>query len=455
MKKRISALLLVLCLFVLLPQGGRAAEYPCVYDASGLLDTSSVAFLEDMTVRIAADWGVEVRVDVVQDLAGYTIEEYAALFYSSYGYGFANGFQSESGLLLMVCLPAAEGGGVSYGGSHIMAGGLASQVFDEAQIADMNLLLEMLLCESAFGGDSAADAAALNSALMSFYTTAEGIMLATGESLQQLQLPTVYVDDRAYLLDEQDIAEFNDWGLRLASQYGCGVYMVTLPDMASLGFDDPFYCAIDIYEQQQLGVGAEQNGILLLLSMAERDYAIAVYGDSASEAFTDYGTALLADDFLDDFADDYWYGGFYDYYDYCEYLLEMHAAGTPVDFTGDDDRYHEDGSYDHGYYEDEGLGGEGIGVLIGMFVGVPCIVALVVCLIFRAQLKSTRRQVSAERYVAAGGVHITQRWDHFTHRTETRHKIESSSSSSGGGSSRSSSSSSRSSGGFSGRSGKF
>ena len=463
MKKKYVALLLVsVFLFLLLPAGVKAEEYPAVYgdtvypavyDSTALMDAAWVQQAELIAENVRVLYGVDLHIDILQDISSYTPEEYAELLYVSGSYGKAETFAAESGLSLLLYVPAVSEGNVEWGGYAFCMGGLAKQVFGEAELAAIGTVLEAYLQDVNFAGDGASDVAALTAAADAFLCEAELILQQRGENLQAVALPTAYVDDRAYLLDEDEIAHLNEWGLQLAAQYGCGVYAITLPDMASLGFDDSFYCAIDLYQTEALGIGEGQNGILLLLSMAERDFAIAVYGPLASAAFTDYGMVLLENEFLDDFGDDYWYGGFYDYYDYCEYLLQCHAAGEPVDETYD---YDYDYDYDYGYddgYGEESAGFE-IGMLLAMLVGFPCVVALIVCLLFRLQLRSTGRKRQAAQYVTPGGVHITQRWDHFTHRTETRHKIESSSSSSGG--SRSScSSSSRSSGGFSGRSGKF
>ena len=49
------------------------------------------------------------------------------------------------------------------------------------------------------------------------------------------------------------------------------------------------------------------------LSMAERDFQMLAHGDTANAAFTDYGKYIMQDEFLDNFREDDWYGGFADY----------------------------------------------------------------------------------------------------------------------------------------------
>ena len=79
--------------------------------------------------------------------------------------------------------------------------------------------------------------------------------------------------------------------------------------------------------------------------------------------------------------------------------------------------------------------------------------ALLVCMILKGQMKSVRKGVDANVYTTAGGgLKLTDSYDHYTHTTETRRKIESDS---GGGGRSSGGTVSRSGGGGHGRSGKF
>ena len=82
------------------------------------------------------------------------------------------------------------------------------------------------------------------------------------------------------------------------------------------------------------GLGTERTGILLLLDMKERVFDICAHGSAAHYAFTEYGKDELANAFLDDFADDDWYSGFFHYLVELEHQL-MHAEkGKPVGMTG-------------------------------------------------------------------------------------------------------------------------
>ena len=229
-----------------------------------------------------------------------------------------------------------------------------------------------------------------------------------------------YVTDDAGLLTYDEWIELEELCDAVSTKYQCGVYIVTVDDFTEFGSDDVFEVTYDIYHEYTLGKGEERNGLILLLSMYERDYALFVYGDDAEYAFNMTGQIMLEEEFLPYFGENDWFGGFEAYVSACRDYLALAAVGEPVR-------------------------GNPI-YLILPAVGVSFIIALIICLILRAGMKSVHTKSDADSYVS-GALALTQKRDQYTHTTETRRKIESSSGSG--------SSISRSGGGGSGRSGKF
>lgn len=244
-----------------------------------------------------------------------------------------------------------------------------------------------------------------------------GAALAAGESEPQLD----YVTDTAALLGGEENQRLEKMAEAVSGQYGVGVYIVTLEDYRSFDSSGVYETTYGIYHQYGLGEGEERNGIILLLSMAERDYGLFCYGEAAEYAFNAYGQEQLENVFLDNFAEDDWYGGFKDYIQACGAYLEKAEAGAPVRESP-------------------------VGYIL-LFGGIALVIALIVCIILAVRMKSVRKGTNANAY-AVGTLNLTEKTDMFVSRTETRRKIESSSSSS-------SHSVSRSGGGGSGRSGKF
>lgn len=233
-----------------------------------------------------------------------------------------------------------------------------------------------------------------------------------------------FVFDEAVLLSTSKALELEETAADISVRYGCGVYIVTLLDYEEYG-SDVRSAAENFFLNHELGLGSDGNGILLLLSMAERDYALIAHGSLGNAAFTDYGKESLSEEFLDDFRYDDWAGGFVDYLSASDAFLSAAENGQPVDIGQDS--------------------GSGVGLTLIMVLLVPAVIAGIACGIMAASMKTARSKTHADEY--RKGIQITNRHDRFITRTVVRQKIESSSSSGGG--------TRVNSGGFSGRSGKF
>ncbi len=238
-----------------------------------------------------------------------------------------------------------------------------------------------------------------------------------------------YVVDEAGLLTDTEKSELTQRASAISQQYACGVYIAVLEDFTEGGYTDILECAKEYYRNNDLGVGEGRDGELLMLSMEDRDFALIAYGNFGNASFTDYGKEVLEDEFLDDFADDNWYDGFSDYLDKSEEMLALSQDGTPLDVGSDPDAAR-----------------RSMGTNLAIVIVVPCLIAGVVCLIFRMQMRTVHAAPTARDYIAADAVALTLHTDMYTHTTETRTKIHKDSDSGG---------TSVGSDGFSGDSGKF
>ena len=239
------------------------------------------------------------------------------------------------------------------------------------------------------------------------------------------QIPECCVFDDEGLLSEIEYQTLEDYAREISEQRQCAVYFVTVDDFRNYGDGDIFNVARQIFLASDFGMGEEKDGVMLLLSMADRDYSLIVHGFGET-ALTDYGREYICEHFLDDFADDDWFHGVFDYLAYTDDLLSQAREGRVYDrynwITG--------------------------GVLWVWSLILGAVISLMVCLIQRAMMrKKVREQTSALDYMR-GEVHITRRRDVYSHTTEVRRKIEKKDSGSSG-------SHSHSSDGFSGTSGKF
>ena len=246
-----------------------------------------------------------------------------------------------------------------------------------------------------------------------------GAALASGE------MAVPYVTDAAGLLTQDEVLALEAQAEQIAEDYGCAPYILVVENYRV--YEDTYdvrEAGMNLYERWELGHGPEKNGLLLMLSMAERDYALVTNGSVTHQAFTDYGQEALREQFLDNFHNDDWAGGFRDYLDGCAWLLEQARNGTPYDVD---------------------TAPKGFNPLI---LVIPLVLALAVCLVLTAQMKTAKRKTEAGDYMVQGGTEMRVVQDIFTHRTVTRQVIQSENKGGGGGTTINAR-------GFSGKSGKF
>ena len=234
----------------------------------------------------------------------------------------------------------------------------------------------------------------------------------------------MHVYDEAGLLEAEELVSLDAEAAAVSEKYGYGVYAIIVNDYQKYSTSDVFTTATEMYHGLGLGEGDNREGILLMLSLADRDYATFFYGENVEYAFDEYGQIQLEDRFLDDFAENEWYDGFEDYVETCDEFLGLAAAGKPVR--------------------------ESHTTMYVAVIGVSILLAFGVTKALEMEMKSVHKGGSAASYVTAGGLDLTERGDYFLFNTQTRRKIERSSNRSGGSGSRS-----HSGGGGSGRSGKF
>lgn len=233
-----------------------------------------------------------------------------------------------------------------------------------------------------------------------------------------------YVFDHSHMLTDTQRAELEAQAKEISLRHHCGVYVAFVDDYTVYSDGGGVYkTTYQLYHGDQLGMGDDRDGIIILLSMAERDYAMFVYGTYAETAFNSYGQEKLEKAFLGNFKEDDWYGGASNYLSTCDEYLTRADAGKPVR--------------------------ESPALLIAIAVVASCLLSGAICLFLKRSMKTVHQKVEANEYVAPGGLQLSKQYDRYTHTTEVRSKISSSNDSSSSGTS------SCSGGGGSGRSGKF
>lgn len=132
------------------------------------------------------------------------------------------------------------------------------------------------------------------------------------------------VDDQAGLLGDDQRSALAAELDRISERYGTDIVILTLGEDISIL--NPTDYADSYFENQNLGLGPSHSGMLFLISMAERDWAIATHGE-AIEIFNDYAQEQLLDAILPSLRDDNMYGAFSDLTDFSEKTLDNAERG--------------------------------------------------------------------------------------------------------------------------------
>lgn len=438
MKRKMTALLTALLLVLALGFPAMAAmEYGAVYDETEALGSVELTYQgEQKLPQLTEALGVDLRVDVFTDegVEDISVSDIAVYVYENSGYGCG---AQKDGVSLTLLLRGTEDGVYTLSESDWCVYALLDTARGSAQDLSgvVHDAVSPYMDERAWNGeDVTMSATALSQAVDAMaesvenYIRANAVPDVTGETAEsQTQEPTDA--DMNYIFDLSDQLSYEEWvelearASDISQRHGCGVYAAFVDDFTEYGGgNDVYKTTYQLYHASELGMGADRDGIIILLSMDDRDYAMFVYGDHAEYAFDRYGQKELEDAFLGYFGDNDWYGGVSHYLDICDEYLTRAEEGKPVR--------------------------KNTLPMYLIVVAASCAIAGGICLMLKWQMKTVHKKAEANEYVAAGGLNLTKQYDRYTHTTETRRKIHDDSDSNSG-------TSSCSGGGGSGRSGKF
>ena len=81
-----------------------------------------------------------------------------------------------------------------------------------------------------------------------------------------------HITDDAGILTESQNIELETYAENISQDYGVGIYVVTVDNYEDY-YDSAYETAWQIYHAYELGEGADRNGVILLLSMDNRQFA--------------------------------------------------------------------------------------------------------------------------------------------------------------------------------------
>ena len=310
MKKIFSAFTLAVMLALFLCSPASAIQpRGVIYDETNSLGSPTLTYQgEDMLPQLSVSLGIDIRVDVLSETSDDDICETAAWLYSKYGYGYG---QNMEGITLTIqmnklddyiyAMPAENGWCVyAY---------LSEERGNSQELANViYAAVEPYMTEQAWNGeDMTMSATALTQAVDAMAEAATDYILTNcppeyaAENIDTAEENTADQNsvEMKYVFDVSDLLPFEQWeelenrAETISKRQNCGIYFALVDDFTDYGYGDIYEVTYTIYHDNELGMGENRDGIIVMLSMEERDCAMFVYGEYAEYAFNEYGQLML------------------------------------------------------------------------------------------------------------------------------------------------------------------
>jgi uncharacterized protein len=183
---------------------------------------------------------------------------------------------------------------------------------------------------------------------------------------------------------------------QIGNEYDAYISIVTLKNSNSYDIEE---YTEDLFFRDNFGRGASEDGILLVIDMSSRKWAIFANG-ICEEAISNSDIDDIGDEMTPDLSDGNYAEAFEIFAEECQDYLYRYTHFNWL-----------------------------LWIFIALVVGL--IVALIVILILRGQLKSVRYRAAASDYIKPGSMKVTVSRDMFLYRTVSRRPRPKSNSSSG------------------------
>lgn len=216
-----------------------------------------------------------------------------------------------------------------------------------------------------------------------------------------------WVQDDANLLTEEEEEALEQECERLAGEHQAGIYIITTEDF---GGGDIKSWQRRIFDGYNLGEEYNGSGVLLAVSMAERDWGLVGFG-RAQEAFSTYGRERIGELILDDLSDGEYYDAFARYLSISDDYFTAWEDGEP---------YTEERRYGERWR---------IPVVIGAAFLLSLAVSVAIVLSWKKSMNTRVRQSGAMAYLKPGSFRLQYQADQFLYHRVNRTKRQKESSS--------------------------
>ncbi|MCK9524931.1 MAG: TPM domain-containing protein [Limnochordia bacterium] len=231
------------------------------------------------------------------------------------------------------------------------------------------------------------------------------VLLALGASTSCATAAPRYIDEVGLLSPTQNL----ELRQRLDQVSEAHRFDVVVAVVRDLDYRAAHLYAADLFEDRGFGYGPGEDGAILLLAMAERDFGFAALG-SGIGAFTPAGQEYLDKLFLPDLREDHYFEGFLAFANAVDDFLVMADGGTPYDSGNIPLLASERRAYQL--------------IAVGASLFIALLAALITAQIAKSQLKSIRQQQYAHDYMRKDSLVVATSRDIFLYRNVTRQKKE-------------------------------
>lgn len=169
----------------------------------------------------------------------------------------------------------------------------------------------------------------------------------------------------------------------------------------------------DYFDYNGFQADYDGAGVLFMLSMADREYAISTNG-TGIQAFTDYGQEYLIEQMRPFLSEGDYYGAFNKYIEVADYFYTQYENGHP---------------YDVDFKDTSPQALIKVGIIC---LGIGLIVALIPIFIMISSLKNVHASTTASGYQSHNGLHLTMHKDTYLRSSTSKVRIPDERSSSGG-----------------------
>ena len=388
MKKRLFSLLLILSLALSLCAAVHAEEARFVFDENDLIDAESEEILEQYGARIFDETGVAVCVCIAENAAvGDDIGSFAKNYYNEH-------VGAENGILLVQIIEGDSSRLTCFKVGDKLAS-LGSEDVDE-------ILNAYNTSDSYFSSVHS---------YMSLVSARLGGTKAFGEVTPEddpnipAERQPDRVVDRAGVLDASSLAKLNAMADKVSEKYHCDVAVVFL---SSIHGEDIVTYSDNYFLNNGYGMGAGRDGILLLITVSDREFNESTSG-YATYAFTPYGLTNYLEPHFTRYlsrGNEDWAGAAEQFINDCGTLLEQARNGQPYDVPQPAQK---------SLKETAPLAAL-ISAVIGFFSGGIPAGAM------KRKMKSVAREYGAANY-ARGGLNLRARDDRFLYANVARTPI--------------------------------